>query len=91
MQLCRPGPFHSIEPGLLMAQRVLDWATAKEKPGVLLRELYQFGPPDVRSKDKALAVLRTLENHGRAFPIPAHELKQSAKGKAWRFIWPSDS
>lgn len=83
--------YYSIEPALLNAQKVLDWASAKEKPGVILKELYQFGPPNVRSKDKALAILKVLESHGRAFPIPAHELKQDAKGKAWRFIWPCDS
>lgn len=80
-----------IDPNLLAAQKVLDWASAKGKLGVSLRELYQLGPADVRSKDKALTILRVLESHGRAFPIPAHELSPGSKGKAWRFIWPDNS
>jgi hypothetical protein len=77
-----------IDPILQVARKVLDWAQAKKKSGVYLRELYQFGPSEVRSKDKALGILKVLEEHGRAFPIPAHELTKGAKGKAWRFIWP---
>lgn len=78
-----------IDFSLLTAQKVLDWAEAKGKPGVLLKELYQFGPPDVRSKEKASAILKILEDHGRAFPVPAREIEEGAKGKGWRFIWPS--
>lgn len=78
-----------IDPTLLTAQKVLEWAETKGKPGVLLKELYQFGPPDVRSKEKALAILKVLEDHGRAFPVPAREIEEGAKGKSWQFVWPA--
>lgn len=78
--------YHSIEPHLLEAQRVFDWALERGKAKIGLRELYQYGPSSIRSKNRATGVMRTLENHGRAFPIPAHELSYGAKGIAWHLI-----
>jgi hypothetical protein len=79
-----------VDPILVIAQKVLDWAKARGKLGVLLSELYQYGPSEVRSKDKALAVLSKLEEHGRAFTVPSSELNEKAIGKAWKFVWDAD-
>lgn len=86
LERIRLDSYTCIDPTLLTAQKVLDWAEIKGKPGVLLRDLYQYGPPDVRSKETASAILKVLEEHGRAFPVPAHEITPGGKGKAWRFI-----
>lgn len=75
-----------IEPSLLAAQRVLEWMKSKGSDAVTLRDLYQYGPSAVRSKNKAVTVMRILEEHGRAYPIPANEIIEGAKGKAWRII-----
>lgn len=53
---------------------------------VTLRDLYQYGTSAVRSKNKAITVMRILEEHGRAYPIPANEIIEGAKGKAWRIV-----
>lgn len=78
--------YSSIDSSLMTAQRVLDWASSKGKQAILLRDLYQYGPSEVRSKDKALAILKILEEHGKAFPIPANEVFKGSSGKAWRFV-----
>lgn len=78
--------YSSIDPSLMTAQRVLDWASSKGKQAILLRDLYQYGPSEVRSKDKALAILKILEEHGKAFLIPANEVFKGSSGKAWRFV-----
>ncbi len=75
-----------IEPNLLAAQKVLEWMKNKGSDAVTLRDLYQYGPSTVRSKNKAVTVMRILEDHGRAYPIPANEIIEGAKGKAWRII-----
>lgn len=80
--------YHCIDSRLLTAQKVVEWAISKGKQKVGLRELYQLGPQEVRSKDKALAIMAILESHGRAIPIPANELHPDTKGKAWYLFWP---
>lgn len=87
LERLRLDSYACIDPTLLTAQKVLDWAEVKGKQGVLLRDLYQYGPSDVRSKETASAILKVLEEHGRAFPIPAHEITPGGRGKAWRFIY----
>lgn len=82
--------YYCVDPILMTAQKVLDWAKAKGKTGVRLCDLYQYGPPEVRSKDKAMAILLKLEEHGRAFPVPSSEIDNKTTGKAWKFVWPVD-
>lgn len=78
--------YYCVEPSLLTAQKVLDWAQARGKKGVRLSDLYQYGPPEVRSKDRAIAILLKLEEHGRAYPVPACEIEEGTTGKAWKFV-----
>ena len=44
--------YNSIDPFLMTAQRVLDWASSKGKQAILLRDLYQYGPSEVRSNEE---------------------------------------
>ncbi len=76
-----------VDQTLFTAQKVLDWAKNRGKEGVKLQDLYQNGPPEVRSKDKAMAILKKLEEHGRAFPVNPRELGEAGSGKAWRFVY----
>jgi hypothetical protein len=54
----------SSEPELLRAERLLKWLHKRESRFVSLAEIYQFGPPDIRSAQIARVTLGTLERHG---------------------------
>lgn len=80
--------YYSVDPKLLTAQKVLNWVQAKGKVGARLRDIYQYGPSEVRSKNKASEIMKILEKHGRAFPVSPIEIGEEGTGKAWRFVGP---
>jgi len=56
----------SIPINLVLAQKVLDWYRSKNKEKLLLRELYQYGPSELREAKKAREIMLILEEHGWA-------------------------
>ncbi len=53
----------SIPHNLILAQKVLDWCGLKNREELTLRDLYQYGPNEVREAKKAQEIMKTLEDH----------------------------
>ena len=53
----------SINPDLLLAEKLLTWAHARGTP-LYLRAVYQYGPNSIRDKETARRIVGILENHG---------------------------
>src|SRR5262249_10815202 len=53
----------SINPDLLLAEKLLLWARTRGKP-LYLRAVYQYGPNAIRDKATAHRIVSVLENHG---------------------------
>ncbi len=56
----------AIPHHLVLAQKVLDWCWLKDKEELTLRNLYQYGPNEVRESKKAQEIMKILEEHGWA-------------------------
>jgi len=56
--------FHvsSTDPDLILAQKLLEWATLKSE--VYSVEIYQKGPYAIRDKKTAIRIIEILERHG---------------------------
>jgi hypothetical protein len=63
-----------VDPRLSLAARLLDWLRswlgARERDLVSLAEMYQFGPPEIRSARAAKDAARVLEDHGWLIHVP---------------------
>lgn len=73
----------SIHPDILLAQKLLQWCWSKDKPLFSLKEIYQYGPTQIRQAAKARVLMGTLVNHGWAIPAPGAEIG----GKMYREAW----
>jgi hypothetical protein len=64
----RLGAAGFVDPKLSAAVRLLDWVRkwlgARERDVISLAEMYQFGPPDIRSAHAAKDAVGILESHG---------------------------
>ena len=73
----------AIEENLLLAEKLLDWAQKREI--VYLRQIYQFGPNQIRSAAKAKEIAGILEGHGWFEPVKGGEIIDGAHRKTvWR-------
>ena len=52
------------DPKLLAAQQMLDWLRERGKDVIAFREIVQYGPSPLRTKDAAGAALAVLTDHG---------------------------
>lgn len=78
-EVVRVQGYLSIPHNLVLAQKVLDWCWMKNKEELILRDLYQYGPNEVREVKKAREIMTVLEEHGWA--------KKLDKGKAsWTIV-----
>lgn len=78
--------FHAghTDPDLLLAQTLLEWL--RERYGgklVGLRTVYQLGPNAIRSKAKASAVLKILEEHGYVRSVGNSTIDGENHRQAW--------
>lgn len=86
IRLCAAG---FVDSKLSVAVRLLDWIrkwlSARERDVVSLAEMYQFGPPEIRSAQAAKEVVRLLENHGWLVYVPGGaEIDGERRRDVWR-------
>jgi hypothetical protein len=73
----------SIDPDLLLAQRVVDWWQGRDAD-LHLAELYQYGPGPVRDAATARRIMRLLVDHGYALETSGAEIGGRKRREAWR-------
>jgi putative DNA primase/helicase len=81
--------FHAAgdDPVLILAQECFEYGMCKTGGIIGLRNLYQFGPNAVRSRDKAKEIMTVLEAHHRAVKIDSGATVAGHNNKdAWRLI-----
>lgn len=81
--------FHAAgdNPILMLAQECFDYGMTKTGGIIGLRNLYQYGPNAVRSRDKAKEIMAVLEAHHRAIKIDSGaEIAGHNNKDAWRLI-----
>lgn len=78
--------FHSgtLNPDLVLAQKLLEWLVKKEKFEVTLTDIYTNGPSEVRQADTARRLMRILIEHGSAIEITGLAKKSLGKKEAFR-------
>jgi hypothetical protein len=73
----------SIHPDLLLAQKVLNWCKESGREAIALQEIYQRGPSQIRSADKARSIMDILEKHGWVTPTSGIEIDGKRYKEAW--------
>lgn len=73
----------SINPDLLLAQKLLHWCWGKERQAFSLQEIYQYGPIEIRQAAKARHIMKILEGHGWALPTPGIKIDERDYKEAW--------
>lgn len=78
--------FHSgtLNPDLVLAQKLLEWLVKKDKFEVTLTDVYTNGPSAVRQADTARRLMRILIEHGSAIDITGLAKKDFGKKEAFR-------
>ncbi len=78
--------FHAghADPDLVLAQTLLEWLHQRHRGKPIgLRTVYQMGPNAIRSKAKASAVLKILEDHGYLRAAPHTVIEGETHRQAW--------
>lgn len=81
--------FHASndDPLLILAEECFSYGMDKTSGVIGLRNLYQFGPNAVRSKDKATRIVQVLESHHRAVRIKGGAVISGTRNRdAWKLI-----
>ncbi|MCH7937841.1 MAG: DUF3987 domain-containing protein [Proteobacteria bacterium] len=76
------------DPGLLLAQRTLDWLHGKWTETVFSPvELYRLGPNAIRDRKTALKMISILDEHGWIVAIDGGAMiKGQRRREAWRIV-----
>jgi hypothetical protein len=56
---------NQVDKRLLCANRLLEWMKAQPSSPIGLRQILQYGPNSIRSKQKAEDALKVLLDHGQ--------------------------
>lgn len=86
VRLCAAGV---VDPKLSAAARLLDWLQkwlpVRGRDVVSLAEMYQFGPPEIRSAQVAKDAVHILESHGWLAHVPGGaEIDGDRRRDVWR-------
>ena len=73
----------SIEPDLILSQKLLHWSWSKGREVFPLQEIYQYGPIEIRQASKARYIMKILESHGWASPMTGIEID----GRYYKEVW----
>lgn len=73
----------SINPDLILAQKLLYWCWGKDREAFPLQEVYQYGPIEIRQATKARHIMKILESHGWALPISGIKIDGRDHKEAW--------
>jgi hypothetical protein len=73
----------SINPDLILAQKLLHWCWDKDREAFPLQEIYQYGPTEIRQASKARYIMKILESHGWAKPISGMEIAGRPYKEGW--------
>ena len=73
----------SIHPDLLKANDLLEWCWRQKKQMISLQNIYQYGPKEIREKDKANKIMALLVGHGWAKPTTFIDEKGKHQKQAW--------
>ena len=75
------------DPLLTLADECFKYGMERTGAVIGLRNLYQSGPNAVRSKDKAMQIIKILESHHRAVKISGGAVVAGSRNKdAWQLI-----
>jgi hypothetical protein len=74
-----------INQPLKDAEQLRQWIMEKGLNRIYPALVYQKGPGKLRTKDKALKAIRTLEDHGWLLPMDIAEIDGSYRREVWRF------
>lgn len=74
----------SIHPDLVKANDLLEWCWKHKKQVITLQNIYQYGPKEIREKDKAIKIITLLVGHGWATPTTFIDENGKQHKQAWK-------
>ncbi len=76
-----------INPDLLLAAKLLQWAREREDEFIYLQEIYQYGPNSIREKEPAKKIVKILEDHNYLIRVEGGmKLNERHRREVWRVI-----
>ena len=76
------------DPNIIQAENLINWLHNHwEEEHISLPDIYQRGPNSLNTKDKALSIVKILEDHGWLERNPNHTIvKTQLRKDAWKII-----